>query len=159
MSSEVSGGTRYLVLRRPLAGASADHFSFSSDALSVPIIAALGDSHSLAYHKAKTAAALHLWPAEGSSVCICSVPPAPFGKGGGKVRYVPSGVAGEPAAAEAVGFQAGRCSPAPRTQLIDQRNPTCDIRTYEGGLETCHQAARQGPGAAAQSSCPLSCCS
>ena len=39
---------------------------------------------------------------------------------------------------EKVGFAANRCSPQPRGDLFVQRNPTCDIRTYEGGLSTCH---------------------
>ena len=37
----------------------------------------------------------------------------------------------------------GECDPATpgctkSSSLIDQRNPTCDVRTYNGGLSCCH---------------------
>ena len=36
------------------------------------------------------------------------------------------------------GFSANRCAPQPREDILAMKNPTCDIRTYTGGLLTCH---------------------
>lgn len=72
--------------------------------------------------------------------CVCSVPAAPFGQGKGSFKYLPTG--------ETLGFSP-RCnlgSDAPSAggkegedySVMKNRNPTCDIRTYVGGLSTCH---------------------
>ena len=39
---------------------------------------------------------------------------------------------------ETVRFAADRCLPFPREQILEERNPTCDLRTYTGGLVSCH---------------------
>eukprot|EP01052_Picozoa_sp_SAG31_P065187 SAG31_NODE_24014_length_491_cov_0.744898_1_plen_163_part_11 len=49
---------------------------------------------------------------------------------GGTIEYLPTG--------EKIGFQTNRCPPQPRGDLLAQQNPTCDIRSYMGGLSTCH---------------------
>ena len=54
----------------------------------------------------------------------------PFGKGSGYLVYKPTG--------EKVRFPADRCLPYPREEILEQRNPTCDLRTYTGGLVSCH---------------------
>ena len=54
----------------------------------------------------------------------------PFGKGSGYLQYKPTG--------EKVRFPADRCLPYPREEILEQRNPSCDLRTYAGGLVTCH---------------------
>lgn len=61
---------------------------------------------------------------------ICSQPAQPFGSASGVIHYLETG--------EKVGFPANRCPPQPRGDLLAQRNPTCDIRSYTGGLSTCH---------------------
>jgi hypothetical protein len=61
------------------------------------------------------------------NVCVCSIPAAPFGKGVGTLEYLPTG--------EVIGFPA-RCNPS--ETVFQSQNPTCDIRTYSGGLSTCH---------------------
>ena len=38
-------------------------------------------------------------------------------------------------------IKANRCPEQPRGDLLAQRNPTCDIRTYKGGLQTCLHGA------------------
>jgi hypothetical protein len=63
---------------------------------------------------------------------VCSQPAQPFGSATGVIHYLETG--------EKVGFPANRCPPQPRGDLLAQRNPTCDIRTYTGGLSTCHHA-------------------
>ena len=37
-----------------------------------------------------------------------------------------------------VRFPADRCLPYPREEILEQRNPSCDLRTYNGGLVSCH---------------------
>jgi len=83
-----------------------------------------------AYHNASSAATLNLWPAAGASACVCVQEALPFGQGSGLIHYKETG--------EKVGFKPNRCSPQPRGDLLVQKNPTCDLRTYEGGLSTCH---------------------
>jgi hypothetical protein len=63
--------------------------------------------------------------------CICSKPADPFGQGKGTLRYLPTG--------ETIGFPP-RCEAFPRESILRDHNPTCDIRTYVGGLSTCHHA-------------------
>ena len=134
VSSAVVDGMRTVVLERPIVGATADHYTFDADALHVDFINAIGAGPTIEAphypHKQKTAATLHLWPTDGSAVCVCTQPALPFGKEHGLLRYEPTG--------EAIGFGADRCAPAPRESLLDSRNPTCDMRTYAGGLSACH---------------------
>ena len=79
-------------------------------------------------------------PDSSPATCVCSVPAAPFGQGKGKFLYLETG--------ESLGFPP-RCnlgSAAPSAgghegedySVMKNHNPTCDIRTYVGGLSTCH---------------------
>ena len=43
-------------------------------------------------------------------------------------KYLPTG--------EQFGFRSS-CQPEPRESILAGRNPTCDVRTYAGGLQTC----------------------
>ena len=68
-----------------------------------------------------------------ASACVCSNPAAEFGSGTGTITYVdPLGKA-----TGTIGFPP-RCEPYPRETVLRDKNPTCDIRTYVGGLSTCH---------------------
>jgi hypothetical protein len=70
---------------------------------------------------------------------------APFGQGSGYYNYtgnctVPSSVPGLQGTNKCHQFgqiKANRCPEQPRGDLLAQRNPSCDIRTYRGGLATC----------------------
>ena len=66
-----------------------------------------------------------------ASACVCGVPAAPFGRGTGTIKYLTTG--------EEIGFPF-RCDPYPRETVLRDHNPTCDIRTYAGGLSTCHHS-------------------
>jgi len=111
------------------------HHVFDPKKLSMDFISALGASGTFSYHKSKTVGTLALWPkasSDGASPafsCVCSVPAAAFGKGTGTIKYLPTG--------EVIGFPP-RCDPFPRETVLRDHNPTCDIRTYVGGLSTCH---------------------
>lgn len=130
VSNTVAGGVRTVVLSRPLAAPTSGSYSFDPTALTLNFIAAVGQTaafgpHNAAPHGADT---VRLWPS--TPVCVCAVPATPFGQGSGKIKYLPTG--------ETVGFAPNRCPPQPRGDLLAQRNPTCDLRTYVGGLATCH---------------------
>jgi len=130
VSNTVSGSMRTVVVTRPLAGATPDHYTFQVDALALDFINAIGSTPTMSYHSHSGVSTLNLWPVNNGAACVCKEPAAAFGNANGVLKYLPTG--------ETLGFKPGRCSPSPRTDLIDQRNPTCDIRTYIGGLETCH---------------------
>jgi hypothetical protein len=100
-------------------------FSLMDDIIN--IIMAVGDTVELRYHKEKTSTVINLFPIN-TPFCICGSIPPPFGKGRGRFIYQDG---------TGVGF-ANNCQPEPRTDLLAQKNPTCDIRTYVGGQLTCH---------------------
>ena len=89
----------------------------------------------------KIAVPPHPAPKQGSLPysCVCSIPAAPFGHGKGTLKYLETG--------ETIGFpprcNLGSGGPANGTEgedysVMKNKNPTCDIRTYVGGLSTCH---------------------
>ena len=72
-----------------------------------------------------------------AATCVCLQPAAPYGKGAGSIEYL-----GGPAnAGETIGFPE-RCQGIGNSvvgeSVFTSRNPTCDIRTYSGGLSVCH---------------------
>jgi len=126
-NSSVTGGIRTVVLTRGLTGATTQHFTFSVvEDTTLNFINAVGSGPALAYHKDKTGAVLSLLPV-GAPTCVCASTPAPFGQAKGSLHYGNT----------SVGF-ANNCAPQPRTDLLAQHNPTCDIRTYSGGQTACH---------------------
>ena len=129
VSKDNGGGLRTVVLSRPLQGATAKHYTFDPAATHIQYINALGSGAKLAYHKAKSAATIALFPSHAKPLAVCKAPALPFGSGSGRINYLGS---------DSVGFNAGRCPAQPRGDLLAQRNPTCDLRTYSGGLSTCH---------------------
>lgn len=131
LSNTVIKGKRTVVMTRTIKGATSAHYTFDAMKLKLDLINAIGSGPDFAYHKMSNAVTMDLWPAsEDASVCVCTMPADPFGQGSGKIKYLPTG--------ETVGFQAGRCAPQPREDILVQRNPTCDLRAYAGGLATCH---------------------
>lgn len=142
-SSEVTAGNRTVILTRPMDGA---HFSFGAAGAVFPIINAIGAGPALAYHSRKTAATLVLLPETtattaapaAAGACVCARQPLPFGSGKGSFVYTPvKGDPGERGRATKLGFS-NRCAPQPRGDLLQQRNPTCDVRYYTGGQSACH---------------------
>ena len=149
-----STGRRTVVLKRALQGATPQYHSFDARKTSLSFIAAVGSTKELSYHKARTTGTLALWPTAGAPACVCSVPGAPFSFGQGTFEYV--GGLGEnetlsgPVIGETIGFPrrcgaaTGPAAPGGVTNAalaesaLGNRNPTCDLRTYVGGLSTCH---------------------
>lgn len=130
ISNTVVNGVRTVVVSRPLVGMTPEHYTFEPSVLAVDFINAIGSTSTFGYHKVSGVSTINLWPANNGAACVCKEPAAAFGSAKGVIKYLPTG--------ESIGFMQGRCSPYPRTDLINQRNPTCDIRAYTGGLETCH---------------------
>ena len=138
VTSTVANDIRTVVMSRPLKGASANHFTFSVGQAVLPFINAIGNGPQLAFHKNKQPAAITLLPFEGAGACICALAPKPFGQAKGSLLYTPvPGQAADTAKEGSLGC-CNRCMPFPRSDLLDMKNPTCDIRTYTGGQIACH---------------------
>lgn len=128
-SNTVHAGRRTVVLSRPARGVTPDHANFTMTDLQIPIINAIGTTSALVMHQNKTASSITLWPAgKDQPVCLCEHPAAPFGSAQGTLKYLPTG--------EAFGFT-NFCEPEPRETILASRNPTCDVRSYVGGLQVC----------------------
>jgi hypothetical protein len=128
LSNTVVSGTRTVMLSRSATSHVADYANFTMTELEVPFISAVGSTSDLSYHKTKTASMLAMWPSAGQPVCMCAQPAAPFGSATGTIKYLPTG--------EEFGFT-NFCQPEPRESVLAQKNPTCDVRAYVGGLQVC----------------------
>ena len=135
LSNTVVHSVRTVVVERSFKGMTPQHHTFDPLELHMDIISAYGASAHFSYHKAKETSAVALWPvATGraaqvspATMCVCSIPAAKFGQGQGDLEYLTTG--------ETIGFPF-RCNPT--ESVLHAKNPTCDIRTYAGGLSTCH---------------------
>ena len=123
-SHSVVDDRRTVVVSRALRGAI---YSFDHRASHVPFINAVGSTVELHYHKFKEPSSLTIFP-NNVSVCVCSLGPSRFGKVKGQLVYEMR---------ERVAFN-NFCMPYPRSDLLEQKNPTCDLRTYAGGQLACH---------------------
>lgn len=128
ISNNVLNGKRTIILSRKLSGLTPQHHTFVYNQTTINIISAYGSSDQLSYHQEKETSSLHMLPSNNDTfTCVCKLPAAPFGKGEGNLEYMPTG--------EIIGFPF-RCNPT--ESVLKAHNPTCDIRTYVGGLSTCH---------------------
>lgn len=133
--------TRTLHFRRVAVG----HPYFDVDPYhmtAIAFISAVGSSSAFGYHRAKEPSSAFLLPVSQSSsggTCVCQQEPPPFGQTkGATLQYHPvKDQPGEQGPAESVVWN-NQCPPAPRGSLLEQRNPTCDVRTYSGGQLACH---------------------
>ena len=113
---------RTVVLQRPLQGPNKDYYSFlhpSSTlpaALNVPVIIARGCSLTFEQHCGHGPATLTFLPTKTPSQ-ICQ-----------------AGVQGTVGGDD---FDNNRCLPFPGSTLSTQKNPTCAVQTYTGGLSCC----------------------
>jgi len=137
VSNTVSGANRTVVMTRPFKGLTKDHFTFdpASDTV-LPLINAVGSGPVLAFHKAKAPTALTLLPALQGGTCVCHAAPKPFGQGSGRFVYHQTNQTAD-VGQGVIGFP-NKCAPYPRSDLLWQKNPICDPRTYVGGQTACH---------------------
>eukprot|EP00005_Dracoamoeba_jomungandri_P011599 CAMPEP_0174265228 /NCGR_PEP_ID=MMETSP0439-20130205/25700_1 /TAXON_ID=0 /ORGANISM="Stereomyxa ramosa, Strain Chinc5" /LENGTH=693 /DNA_ID=CAMNT_0015351583 /DNA_START=91 /DNA_END=2172 /DNA_ORIENTATION=+ len=115
VSDTTNNGLRTVVMKRAFKGVTPDHYSFGP-ASSIPFINALGYGPKLAYHKNKTSATINLHSVN-SPTCVCNE--------------------GTKGTINGLAFEKN-CAPEPMGDLIQQKNPTCWIQTYQGGLRCCH---------------------
>jgi len=116
VSNTVTAGVRTVVLRRAFRGATADHYTFDPTTASLPLLMAVGAGPQLAYHKNRTTATMAIAAIE-TPTCVCD--------------------AGTHGTINGLSFSKN-CAPEPYGDLLQQKNPTCWIQTYQGGLSCCH---------------------
>jgi len=68
--------------------------------------------------------------------CICPKDPKPFGEASGALLYHRTNQSVDQGSGFAARFQ-HKCAKWPATSLLPQKNPTCDIRYYNGGQWAC----------------------
>lgn len=75
-----------------------------------------------------------------NALCICPKDPKPFGDATGSLRYHATSQPADVGSGTAAYFGGSgkKCAPWPSTTLLEQRNPTCDIRHYRGGQWACN---------------------
>jgi hypothetical protein len=112
----VIGGIRTVQIIRNNEGINSDYYSFSADNANIPILLAVGSTPDFKYHKFRGTNTLYL-SALGGRTCVCD-----DGHGGSinGLNFVKN------------------CLPEPYGDLLLQRNPTCFIGSYQGGLSCCH---------------------
>jgi len=116
VSNTVTGSLRTVVLSRAFKGATANHYTFNPSVGTLNLIHAVGQSVQLAFHKTRGASVLSMAAVDGAT-CICN-----------------SGTKGT---INGLPFNRN-CAPEPTADLLQQRNPTCFIETYAGGILCCH---------------------
>jgi len=142
VSSTTSGNLRTVVMTRPFKGVTSDHYTFSAAADPVlHFINAVGTGPTLAYHKDKLPSSITMLPVAPTSghvggACVCAAKDIPFGQAKGYLTYVQTSQPADIGSGK-IGFP-NVCAPQPRTDLLAQKNPTCDVRTYVGGQSACH---------------------
>lgn len=102
----------------------------------IPYITAIGGEKNFGYHKAHSSSNLPLFPVSGVGGCVCTEKPAVFGSARGQLVYQQTQQS-QDVGQGSVGFP-NKCQPKPRSDLLHMRNPTCDIRYYQGGQTACH---------------------
>jgi len=117
-SDSVKGENRTVVLTRPMRGATDAHYTFDPSETHVPIIAARGcGGPAFEQHCGHGPSMLNFLGTDlPTLICRAGVEGAIGGN-----RFA----------------NRGRCAPFPRGDLLAQKNPTCRIETYRGGLMCC----------------------
>ena len=121
VSNQAADGLRTITLTRSLKGQTSDHYTFDPNETStIPILTASGTGPDYAYHGPNTRGGANLnLAALDVPTCVCN-----------------TGVKGT---INGVPFSKD-CLPEPHADLLQQKNPTCSIETYQGGLHCCsHQ--------------------
>lgn len=116
IENNISNNIRTVVISREIQGLNSNYYTFNINESTIPIITASGFSYNYAYHKLKSANNIMLKSNDGTT-CICDDGRSGF------INGIPF---------------SKRCAPEPTGDLIEQKNPTCFIETYQGGLSCCH---------------------
>jgi len=116
LENSVINGTRTVRLMRANKGLNSDYYTFTKDMANIPVLLAVGNTPDLKYHRFRGTNNLYLSALNGNT-CICDI--------------------GERGTINGLGFSKN-CLGEPRGDLLQQYNPTCFIKTYQGGLSCCH---------------------
>ena len=71
------------------------------------------------------------------ALCVCPIDPKPFGHGVGLLVYHRTNQSVDQGSGTSDFGDYKRCAPWPATDLLNQTNPTCDLRHYRGGQWSC----------------------
>eukprot|EP00730_Choanoeca_flexa_P014304 TRINITY_DN6208_c0_g1_i3.p1 TRINITY_DN6208_c0_g1~~TRINITY_DN6208_c0_g1_i3.p1 ORF type:complete len:722 (+),score=149.90 TRINITY_DN6208_c0_g1_i3:253-2166(+) len=109
LGNTVRDNRRTVVLQRPIKGLTPQHYTFELTT-AIPIINAYGNGPVFDCHKDKASAVLPLLDVNGHT-CMCQ------GRGGriNGIKFPESCVG----------------------QLVEEKNPTCNLTTYQGGMSCC----------------------
>ena len=127
-SSTSAGGVRTVVLTRPVAAATKQHYAVPTSPGKVNVITAVGNTVALAYHKARSGAAFTLLPSAADS-CLCAPTSATY------LTYMDTST-------QEFHYD---CLDAPRSDMKGHgdstgrpgENRACEMQTYGGGLRCC----------------------
>ena len=100
-----------------------------------------GEVFSVLFNSNSQAASHAIECGAGGARCLCPHAPKPFGQASGALVYTRTNQSADKGGGRAdyFGARSGKvCAAWPGSSLLDQRNPTCDIRTYRGGQWACH---------------------
>jgi hypothetical protein len=123
ISNTVVSGKRTVVLTRASSGLSNDYYTFHPNEQStIPIITAIGNTQTFAYHKAHMPTTLALLDVSGST-CVCNL---------GLLEQMCDNNGNE------CQLFVKDCVSSPAGSLLKEQNPTCNSQTYAGGLQCCH---------------------
>ena len=109
----VKDNIRTVIITRPLVGT---YYSFNVSKSTIPILSAVGQTGKFGYHNLKSSNTISLKSVDGTT-CICD-----------------NGISGK---INGISFSKN-CALEPTGDLVRQKNPTCNIETYQGGLSCCH---------------------
>eukprot|EP00949_MAST-11_sp_MAST-11-sp1_P003017 g3017.t1 len=115
ISDTVINATRTVVMTRTLAGRSSDYYTFDPSGGAINVIMASGTAPTFAYHGATRGGDALMMVLMGAPVCLCK-----SSQLGGSINGLP--------------WTSDCFNPI----LQEQRNPSCDITTYRGGMTCCH---------------------
>jgi len=116
VSNTVTDGIRTVVVTRPAqAPTAADYYTFDSSKPTISTIDAVGASQTFAHHKSAKGLSLNLVGTD-AHTCVC------YGGIQGSI--------------DGQKFSKS-CAPEPYGSLLNQKNPTCFVDTYQGGLHCC----------------------
>ena len=134
-SSSTIDGMRKVVVSRPVAAKTKDHWAIATVPGQINLITAVGDTPQLAYHKARTGALITLLPSKVDS-CLCAPVTTDY------LTYMNSSTAAfnYDCVEEPRGDMAHAQRDIEGKLIYDGKmmNPACKYNTYHGGLQCCH---------------------
>ena len=118
VSNSIKDELRTVTIERPFAGKTNDHYTFDPKNSSLPLLLASGTASSFSYHgpTSRSGGTIHLQAVD-NPTCLC------YEGVKGTINGIPF---------------SKNCLPEPKGDLLVQKNPTCFVDTYQGGLACCH---------------------